>query len=221
MAPKLLSSSGFSDSKIGWNKPYILDAVDKYTHEMQDQIAKSWYAENEGNISDTGELKSVQQWEEQVLNPWAIKANKQLEDYRSWKKANEQRQIIQQQEQQTDISSKQDSCPVLNLLPSVDTIDQTVPQLYEKVLYYLRQANDSGLWPKTTLKRQLVMSSTKRTNIEKEKKNCDGDNEKITDESATETVPVEDNNNINATQSLSYQLFKAKSNKGKVFHVSS
>jgi hypothetical protein len=47
-----------------------------------------------------------------------------------------------------------------SLVPSLDTVNPTVPEIYQEVLYHLRRANDSGLWPSTTPKRQLVMISS-------------------------------------------------------------
>ena len=126
----------------GWNSDETLQAVAEWQEEMHEAVAKAWMQDG---VDADGRLVSEREWTCTVLEPWAGRAKKQLEDYRLWKAA-------QHDSEQTPV--------VEAILPPVESVDATVPVLFEKVLHYLREADASGLWPSTTPKRQLVMIST-------------------------------------------------------------
>ena len=88
-----------------------------------------------------GRLKEETQWLDDVFYPWAARTQDLLLDYRKWK-----------------------SSTATNLryaFPSLlESINTSVPRLFEETLYFLRQADSSGTWPSTTPNRQLVMLST-------------------------------------------------------------
>jgi hypothetical protein len=105
---------------------------------MHQIVAKAWM---EKGVDENGRLVAEREWTEQVLEPWAETAKEHLKDYRAWKAL-----------QAADSVSRPTA-----ILPPLDSVEATVPVLFEKVLYYLRKADASGLWPSTTPKRQLVM----------------------------------------------------------------
>ena len=153
----------------GFNNPTVLNATATWEQEYRETIANAWMQEGRDNKDDDGDsLVSVQQWIQQDLEPWAKHANEQVREYRAWKaerdkttattKAADQQHQQQQQHDNTFASSS--STPEPALLASLDSVDATVPALFERVLHYLREADSSGLWPTTTPKRQLVMVST-------------------------------------------------------------
>ena len=125
----------------GWNTSETLRAVAEWEGVVQEAIAEAW---EEDSVDEDGRLVTERKWTQGVLEPWAKRATKELEDYRKWKAA-------QQQESETIPEA---------ILPPIESVDSTVPAVFEKVLYYLREADASGLWPSTTPKRQLVMVST-------------------------------------------------------------
>ena len=109
-------------------------------------VARGWYCDG---IAEDGRLNAEIDWVENVLHPWAQKTRVLLSDYRRWKAAKD-----------ISIASASDGTVGSHFLPALDSINQNVPPMFEKVLYYLRQADSSGLWPTTSPKRQLVMLTT-------------------------------------------------------------
>ena len=131
----------------GWNSTSVLEEVSNFELEMQSKIVEAWSSRgvrrNTSNQYDGGRrLESEVNWVEEHLKPWSKNANLQLQDYRKWKNAKTHGERI---------------------LPSLNSVSQTVPELYEKVLLYLKEADVSMLWPSTTPKRQLVMVATNTT----------------------------------------------------------
>lgn len=126
----------------GWNNMETITAVAEFQAQMHEIIAKAWMEEG---VDPDGRLVAEREWTEQVLEPWAERAREQLKDYRSWKAS------------QAVVT---DAAPPEAVLPPLSSVDAAVPELFEKVLYHLREADASGLWPSTTPKRQLVMVST-------------------------------------------------------------
>lgn len=146
----------------GFNQPSTLRKVEEWQKQAHQHIAEAWL--NLGFDLD-GRLTAERIWTETVLEPWAVRAREQLEEYRTWKSMN--------QDVATTATASSDAEPVEQLesensnagivtppMPSLSSIDTTVPTLYQKVLECLRQADASGLWPTTTPKRQLVMVTT-------------------------------------------------------------
>lgn len=123
----------------GFNSETVLNRVIEWEEMVHQSIMETWLQKG---LDEDGRLTAEREWSEQVLEPWAIQARKQLEDYRQWKVS-------------------QAGTIAAPLVASLDSIDKTVPEAFEKVLHYLREADASGLWPSTTPKRQLVMLSTK------------------------------------------------------------
>jgi tRNA U38,U39,U40 pseudouridine synthase TruA len=122
----------------GWNNERTISAVKDWHSHMHQIVAKAWM---EKGVDENGRLVAEREWTEQVLEPWAETAKEHLKDYRAWKAL-----------QAADSVSRPTA-----ILPPLDSVEATVPVLFEKVLYYLRKADASGLWPSTTPKRQLVM----------------------------------------------------------------
>ena len=133
----------------GWGDQRTLRRIHDWQATMREEIARVWLLK--GVTADDGRLLAEKEWTEQVLEPWAVKARVQLEDYRRWKK-NPTGIVATSTEEKTRGSPA--------LLAPLTSIDTSVPALYEKVLKCLRDADDSGFWPSTTAKRQMVMVST-------------------------------------------------------------
>ena len=161
----------------GWKDTETLNRVNDWKQQVRQSTAQQWMAQG---VDDDNRLTAERIWTEHVLEPWAKRARQQLEEYRQWKGA-----------RMNGRSSDETKFPLTySVLPSLESVDPAVPQVFEKVLYYLRQADTSGLWPTTTPKRQLVMMS-----------NVKGD-------------AISDSSEPNKSASmLSNALIKAKSNK--------
>jgi hypothetical protein len=126
---------------VGWNSDETLQAVAEWQEEVHEAVAKAWMQDG---VDADGRLTAEREFTVKVLEPWAERAKKQLEDYRLWK-------VAQPNSETTPAAEA--------ILPPIESVDATVPVLFEKVLHYLREADASGLWPSTTPKRQLVMIS--------------------------------------------------------------
>lgn len=135
--PKKNWSKGFNDIKV-------LRRVQKWEEDLHHLMAGAWIQEG---VDNDGRLTAERLWTERILEPWSIKANEQLLNYRQWKF--EQKVASEASEALSNLSS---SC--------LHSLDKTVPHIFEAVLHHLRKADSSGLWPTTTPKRQLVMIST-------------------------------------------------------------
>ena len=115
----------------GMNAEEVVQAAEEWEKSILNDVALSWYHKG---IEADGRLGTETHWLNTVLRPWAKKTQVLLEDYRSWR--------------------------ATSLLPPIESIDTSVPTLYQKVLHHLREADASGQWPSTTPGRQLVMLST-------------------------------------------------------------
>ena len=143
----------------GWNDIATTQSVREWQAKLRYNVANSWA---KLGITTDGTLMAEQNWMDSILQPWAVRAQDQLNEYRNWK---------QQLNLATDTHDSLPSSYPGNIsheaTPSailpLDGVDPTVPPLFEKVLFYLRRANESGLWPSTTPKRQLVMISNVAT----------------------------------------------------------
>jgi hypothetical protein len=149
----------------GWNDPHTLRRVREWTVFLRERTARAWMR---GGIAGDGDerLALVREWTDHVLQPWALRAREQIKDYRQWKAAANgggggEEATAPAAADELIVHDQASSIPVgTATLPRLEMVDPTVPQLFEKVLFYLRQADASGLWPTTTPKRQLVMIST-------------------------------------------------------------
>ena len=117
----------------GFGDEDTVAAVEEWERLLLNDVANSWCWNGEAK---GGRLRTETHWIENVLYPWAEKTQQLLEDYRGWKAS-----------KALDVTT----------LKSIDTI---VPPLFEKVLFHLREADKSGMWPSTSPNRQLVMLST-------------------------------------------------------------
>ena len=139
----ILSPRGTDRYPGGWNNNETINAVADWQSHVHEKIAGEWM--RRGADKD-GRLVAEREWTEQVLEPWAEEAKEHLAEYRLWKAS---------QSNDNGVETSPES-----ILPALESIDATVPILFEKVLNDLRRADASGLWPSTTPKRQLVMVST-------------------------------------------------------------
>ena len=125
----------------GWNDDATLKNIDEWKQRIRASICCQWEksADTDGHLAND--------WIKTVLEPWAEKARLQLQEYRTWKQSG-------QNNIHDTLETPGDS------LPPLESLNTTVPPVYERVLRLLREADQSGRWPKTSVKRQLVMVST-------------------------------------------------------------
>ncbi len=145
----------------GWNDHATLRRVKDWQTEVYKFIADKW---KEGGKNPNGRLQLEEEWTKNTLLPWAEKAKRHLEEYKSWKKSQEQPQTATDSnliENSDDSTNKTESMAVA---PEKLSIDPTVPGVYQKVLKHLQQLDSNGEWPTTSSKRQLVMISTESVN---------------------------------------------------------
>lgn len=134
----------------GWHDHNTLRRVNEWQTITREEIAKVWLSK--GVDPSSKRLRVEREWARDVLGPWAVAAQKQLEEYRCWRQG---KQTATNSSTSDDIPS---NFPIS--LPPLSSIDDSVPAIYQKVLQCLREADESGNWPSTTPKRQMVMIST-------------------------------------------------------------
>ncbi len=144
----------------GWRSETILHEIDALHSDIKRDIAKTWLKEGVDLVD--GRLLMEKLWTEQVLEPWAAKATIQLEEYRLWK-SNKNKNNLNHEENMHDVHFGNEFLSRYSQGPFLSNLDQNVPTFFENVLIRLRAADASGLWPKTTPKRQLVMVSNSTT----------------------------------------------------------
>eukprot|EP00593_Proboscia_inermis_P012442 CAMPEP_0171315944 /NCGR_PEP_ID=MMETSP0816-20121228/68426_1 /TAXON_ID=420281 /ORGANISM="Proboscia inermis, Strain CCAP1064/1" /LENGTH=422 /DNA_ID=CAMNT_0011807187 /DNA_START=348 /DNA_END=1616 /DNA_ORIENTATION=- len=213
----------------GWNDPTVVEKMRLMQQRIQDDIAQGWFREGMvvtncetpesahvvgGNGSSNGRLVSERRWVKEVLEPWSVKANAQLEEYQRWKKA---QNTVAAKTEDTATNSVQPVCANGSssstgharlpqaaltsgelLLPPISTIESTVPHLFQTVLDCLREASSNGTWPTTTPKRQLVMCSTNSEATS----STDNDGQQIATQNTT----------VSTSASLAQAHMRAKSN---------
>lgn len=135
----ILSARRTDRYEKGWNNPDVVRAVEEWEGTALRKAAQKWRCSG----TEGGHLTSVTRWLDEVLDPWATQARVWLEDYRQWKAAK-------------GVVATGDA----SLVSSMQSIAPAITPLFETVLYHLRQADTSGLWPSTTPNRQLVLLST-------------------------------------------------------------
>lgn len=144
----------------GWRSEELTDKIDDFYSKIKRDIAISWTSQGFGPID--GRLMMEKRWVKEVLDPWAAKAVDQLADYRRWKAS----KIVEQKfsrEAKINTVEEDEISTTFDAEPSLKVAHTEVPELFAKVLQYLREADASGLWPKTTPKRQLVMVSSSKS----------------------------------------------------------
>ncbi len=144
----------------GWNSKEIISEINDFQNEMHKAVARAWNGVGSEGHSLNHDVPSVSKWLKDCLEPWAVRANEQLDDYRNWKAIKD------------EVSNSEDpeASFIEKLVPPLTSISADVPELYAKVLDLLRQADSGGNWPSTTPKRQLVMVSTEQNGDEPNKK---------------------------------------------------
>lgn len=139
----------------GWNDEATLQRVSNWQTTMRERVARQWLVDG---VDAEGRLIAERNWTREVLEPWAMKARVQLEDYRCWKASQALNDRASVSEALLGASSN--DAPTANFVRSLDSVDPTAPSLFQKALDCLRKVDASGQWPSTTSKRQLVMVST-------------------------------------------------------------
>jgi hypothetical protein len=147
----------------GFNQMSTLQRVKDWQDVVYHEISKRWLAQ--GRDETCGRLLAEKQWTEEVLKPWAQDAKEHLQAYRLWKQSRSDTNPVDTIAPPVDTEDAVDT-DATSILPPLSTVDSTVPELYESVLYHLRKIDESGTWPSTTLKRQLVMVSTAKMDKE-------------------------------------------------------
>eukprot|EP00977_Amphora_coffeiformis_P004788 scaffold1033_cov171-Amphora_coffeaeformis.AAC.5 len=136
----------------GWNDIRVLRAVHSFGDSIRRSVVEEWE-------SDEGVCK---RWIRETLEPWATKAREHLENYRQWKaeKDNTEGKVTLVV---VESSGSKETTPVPR--PSVlDTSSGTAPKVYQSVLFHLRHIYESGQWPGTSAKRQVVMVTEHTSN---------------------------------------------------------
>jgi hypothetical protein len=141
----------------GWNDEPTLRNVSNWRDSVRVHISREWMR---SGLDPDGRLSAERIWAEDVLLPWAESAKKQLDEYRKWKLAQTRKLPDEVKNHACDCLASAENANMVPSCPhSIETIDPMIPPIYEKVLLYLRKADESGMWPSTTPKRQLVMVS--------------------------------------------------------------
>jgi tRNA U38,U39,U40 pseudouridine synthase TruA len=145
----------------GWNDPALVQRVFEWKTAIRQNICTQW--EHGGQNQDDGGLVLVQDWITSVLHPWAKKAQHQLMEYRQWKQQQMQQQSIDQHSVWATGGTVPRTMGPASSGTDTDDVDKSVPPVYQRVLNILRDIDQSGRWPSTSTKRQLVMVSTTTT----------------------------------------------------------
>ena len=129
----------------GWCESFVIESVTEFQNILEHDIYNAWFKDG---VDESGRLVTEKKWCEEVLEPWSCSAKLELKRWREWKAATKDHLL-----------SETNSLLAARLLPPLESIDKSIPNLYSKVLFFLREADKSGLWPTTTPKRKLVMVS--------------------------------------------------------------
>jgi len=151
----------------GWNDAATLERVRQWQTTLREQIVDRWLRDG---IDGDDRLVAEHKFTNEVLEPWVERARGHLASYRAWKsaasapctKANPAKNVgvVLLGPSTSSTTTDRDSVPFMSPLPHIESVDRTVPPLFEKVLSCLREIDRDGRWPSTTPKRQLVMVST-------------------------------------------------------------
>lgn len=155
----ILSARNTDRYPDGFNKLSTLQRVKDWQDLVYHEMAKRWLVD--GRDGASGRLLIEKQWTEEVLRPWALDAKNYLQAYRVWKQSRSDNKVVEA----TAPPAGNEDTGAISVLP-LATVDSNIPELYGKVMYQLRKIDETGTWPSTTLKRQLVMVSTNKTDKE-------------------------------------------------------
>jgi hypothetical protein len=152
----------------GWNDKDTLRRVQEWHSSLRQLVVRSWLGLDTSkerlytNAVSCDILLAEQVWTSEVLEPWAIQAQKQLLDYRDWKGSGALVDSNAPPNSDSALGWEEATVdrPAVSRIPPLSSINATVPEQYQKVLQLLREADSSGQWPTTTPKRQLVMIGT-------------------------------------------------------------
>jgi tRNA U38,U39,U40 pseudouridine synthase TruA len=169
----ILSPRNTDRFEQGFNQLTTLQRVKEWQETVYEDVAKQWLSP--GRDETTGRLVAEMEWTENILKPWAEKAKQQLEDYRKWvqvqtlsKQPDNSNGPTTESAENGAVNGEGNATPDASLVPPLESVDSTVPEMFEQVLYHLRQLDASGEWPTTSLKRQLVMITTEENEDGKE-----------------------------------------------------
>jgi hypothetical protein len=149
----------------GWNQQCTLDRYKAWQDIVHQDVVKQWLSK--GRDEGDGRITLEKEWTENVLLPWVAQAKCRLEDYRLWR---EQKHEITAPSEVPADSFLGDQPTTRSSALGMESVDASVPEAFKEVLYYLRKLDESGQWPATTPKRQLVMVSTEEPNDAKQPK---------------------------------------------------
>lgn len=159
-ARAILTPRNTGQFENGWKDERTIQSVCDWQAVVRENAARAWLDQG---VDPDGRLIAEKEWTETVLLPWAERAREQLKDYRLWKQSTsigpDPVLSATLTGESIVMEASSPNAPPNSSLPLLKAIDPAVPPLFEKVLYYLRRADKSGLWPTTTPKRQLVMMS--------------------------------------------------------------
>ena len=162
---KCILSARMSDRfPTGWNNQSTLDRCRVWQDIVHQQVARQWLSK--GRDADDGRVLKEKEWTENVLIPWVAQAKLHLEEYREWKK--KRHDLVALSDLPADSLDEKIKVPSTSLVS--ESVDGTVPEAFRQVLYHLRKLDESGQWPATTPKRQLVMVSTEEHDDAKQAK---------------------------------------------------
>ena len=142
-------SSRYSD---GWNDQSVLRVVRKFGKKLRQSMVEEW----ESNID------GCSTWVRDVLEPWASNMRQHLFDYHQWKDSQAKPTAMVGQVASTALTPEEMTCVPR---PSMSTSIADTPKVYKAVLYHLRYINESGQWPETSTKRQIVMVTEARQGV--------------------------------------------------------
>jgi hypothetical protein len=143
----------------GWNQESTLYRVKDWQEVVYAHMVRKW--KTDCRDPTTGRLRMEQEWTEGILLPWAVKANRHLEEYQRWSRSCDQEPGLIAGDDVDVVNCTNAPVPEeLGVTSTEALVDPTVPAAYVNVLRCLRALDTSGRWPTTTPKRQLVMIST-------------------------------------------------------------
>jgi hypothetical protein len=155
----ILSARSTDRYPSGWNQRSTLERVKDWHDTIHEEMARRWLSK--GRDEKDGHLNNEKEWTESVLLPWVERTKQHLDDYKKWKRERgEQESASQHDNSQVNIAEETtDTVQPLDT-SSLQYVNPGVPEAFKEVLYHLWKIDESGQWPSTTLKRQLVMVST-------------------------------------------------------------
>jgi tRNA U38,U39,U40 pseudouridine synthase TruA len=162
---KCILSARMSDRfPTGWNNQSTLDRCRAWQDIVHQHVARQWLSKGR-NASD-GRVVKEKEWTENVLLPWVVQAKRHLEEYREWRQ--KRQDLVALSELPAASLDEKRTDPSTSLI--LESVNDVVPEAFRKVLYHLRKLDESGQWPATTPKRQLVMVSTEEHDDAKQAK---------------------------------------------------